>query len=479
MIKDEKREARHHPHPGVPRPDQEGRHLGPARRAEPQRRRRRRRRRPRHGPVAGEPVGRAAAQPEAGAAVLRHLPDRRAVGRLRLHHQGDRRALLHRRHRRASVGDIKASLPVRVRLGARRRRSRHATPRPPRRATTTSRCRSTASAFGNGQRHGARRPHRGLQDLLGPRASRPGRLHAPRTSSQAIDDAITDGVDVINFSISGSTTSVGRPGRGRVLRRRRRPASSSSASAGNDGPGASTVAHNTPVGDDGGGRHPRPRVQQPAVTLGNGQPRTPASASAPRCPSSPIVAVRPRRPGRRRTRPACRLCFLRRLARPGQGRRQDRRLRPRRERPGRQERGGQARPAASAWCSPTPRRTRSTPTSTPCRPCTSNEHRRRRDQGVRRRHREPDRRAVRRRAEVRRRGAAGGGVLVARPGPGRRRRPAQAGHHGARRRRDRGRLAGDHDGRDYDFESGTSMSSPHIAGLARAAHAASTRTGRR
>ena len=44
------------------------------------RRCRRRRRRPRHGPVAGEPVGRAAAQPQAGEAVLRHLRDRRAVG---------------------------------------------------------------------------------------------------------------------------------------------------------------------------------------------------------------------------------------------------------------------------------------------------------------------------------------------------------------------------------------------------------------
>jgi hypothetical protein len=37
--------------------------------------------------VAGQPVGRPAAQPEAGAPVLRHLPDRRAVGRLRLQAQ--------------------------------------------------------------------------------------------------------------------------------------------------------------------------------------------------------------------------------------------------------------------------------------------------------------------------------------------------------------------------------------------------------
>ena len=60
-----------------------------------------------------------------------------------------------------------------------------------------------------------------------------------------------------------------------------------------------------------------------------------------------------------------------------------------------------------------------------------------------------------------------GRLLVARPGPGRQRRPAQAGHHGAGRRRRRGRSPADQRRqRTSTLMSGTSMSSPHIAGLA-------------
>ncbi len=64
-------------------------------------------------------------------------------------------------------------------------------------------------------------------------------------SVAAIDDAVADGVDVINFSISGSRTDLTDPvhvaffnaSRGGVF---------SSISAGNSGPGAQTVAHNVP-----------------------------------------------------------------------------------------------------------------------------------------------------------------------------------------------------------------------------------------
>lgn len=64
-------------------------------------------------------------------------------------------------------------------------------------------------------------------------------------SVAAIDDAVADGVDVINFSISGSRTDLTDPvhvaffnaARGGVF---------NAISAGNSGPGAQTVAHNVP-----------------------------------------------------------------------------------------------------------------------------------------------------------------------------------------------------------------------------------------
>ncbi|MEP4892181.1 MAG: S8 family serine peptidase [Aliiglaciecola sp.] len=67
----------------------------------------------------------------------------------------------------------------------------------------------------------------------------------PTDSVAAIDAAVADGVDVINYSISGSTTALVDPvhvaffnaAQGGVF---------SSLSAGNSGPGAQTVAHNVP-----------------------------------------------------------------------------------------------------------------------------------------------------------------------------------------------------------------------------------------
>ena len=158
--------------------------------------------------------------------------------------------------------------------------------------------------------------------------------------------------------------------------------------------------------------------------------------------------------------------MLREHARPGQGDRQDRRLRPRRQRPDRQEPRGRSGPAASAWCSPTPRPTRSTPTSTSCRPCTSTRSPARRSRRTCR-HRQPDRVAVSA-------GVQQFGVKAPQVAAFSSRGPALAGG-GDLLKPDiiapgvdiiAGVSPDGHDGRLYDFISGTSMSSPHIAGIA-------------
>ena len=84
----------------------------------------------------------------------------------------------------------------------------------------------------------------------------------------AIDDAVADGVDVINYSISGSTTSFIDPVELAFL-----SAADAgvfvAASAGNSGPGASTVAHNSPwVTTVAASTHDRSYTK--TVTLGNG-----------------------------------------------------------------------------------------------------------------------------------------------------------------------------------------------------------------
>ncbi len=68
---------------------------------------------------------------------------------------------------------------------------------------------------------------------------------ATASSVAAIEDAVNDGVDVINYSISGSTTYIVDPVEIAFFN----AASAGvfvAASAGNSGPGASTVAHNAP-----------------------------------------------------------------------------------------------------------------------------------------------------------------------------------------------------------------------------------------
>lgn len=83
----------------------------------------------------------------------------------------------------------------------------------------------------------------------------------------AIDAAVADGVNVINYSISGSTTSVADPAEIAFLR----AAAAGvfvSASAGNSGPTASTVAHNSPwLTTVAAGTHPR--GYDATITLGN------------------------------------------------------------------------------------------------------------------------------------------------------------------------------------------------------------------
>ncbi len=84
----------------------------------------------------------------------------------------------------------------------------------------------------------------------------------------AIEDATSDGVDVINYSISGSRTAFNDPVEIAFLN----AAAAGvfvAASAGNNGPGASTVAHNTPwVTTVAAGTHDRAYTS--SVTLGNG-----------------------------------------------------------------------------------------------------------------------------------------------------------------------------------------------------------------
>ncbi|GAA3449585.1 S8 family serine peptidase [Dactylosporangium matsuzakiense] len=85
----------------------------------------------------------------------------------------------------------------------------------------------------------------------------------------AIDDAVADGADVINYSVSGSTRLVVDP----VSLAFYNAAAAGvfiAASAGNEGPDASTVAHNAPwVTTVAASSHDRGAIK--SVTLGNGR----------------------------------------------------------------------------------------------------------------------------------------------------------------------------------------------------------------
>src|SRR5436190_3766784 len=102
----------------------------------------------------------------------------------------------------------------------------------------------------------------------------------------AIDDAVADGVDVINYSISGSTGSIIDPVEIAFLN----AAAAGvfvSASAGNNGPGASTVAHNAPW-DMTVAASSHDRGFSKSVTLGNGTTYT-GVGLGPAVASSPLV----------------------------------------------------------------------------------------------------------------------------------------------------------------------------------------------
>ncbi len=105
-------------------------------------------------------------------------------------------------------------------------------------------------------------------------------------SVAAIEQAVRDGVDVINFSISGSTTTTvdaveyaffGAAATGVFV----------AASAGNAGPTASTVAHPSPwLTTVAASTH---HLYEGTVTLGNGAAYAGAMVSAAGVPSSPLV----------------------------------------------------------------------------------------------------------------------------------------------------------------------------------------------
>ena len=105
-------------------------------------------------------------------------------------------------------------------------------------------------------------------------------------SVAAIDQAVADGVDVLNFSISGSRTSFLDPVEVAFLF----AADAGvfvAASAGNNGPTVSTVAHNSPwLTTVAAGTHDRAYVA--TITLGNGATYQGAGLGAA-VPSSPLV----------------------------------------------------------------------------------------------------------------------------------------------------------------------------------------------
>ncbi len=121
----------------------------------------------------------------------------------------------------------------------------------------------------------------------------------------AIDQAVADGVDVINYSISGSQTSFVDPVE-LAFGKAARAGVFVAASAGNSGPTASTVAHNSPwLTTVAAGTHDR--FYQGTITLGNGVTYTGASLGAGTNVLPVILSTAAGLPGADAT--ALRLCF--------------------------------------------------------------------------------------------------------------------------------------------------------------------------
>lgn len=102
----------------------------------------------------------------------------------------------------------------------------------------------------------------------------------------AIEDAVADGVDVINFSISGSTDTVLDPTE-LALEGAAEAGVFVATTAGNAGPGESTVSHNSPwVTTVAGTMH---RTYENTVVLGNGRALRGASSTRTPLPMTPLV----------------------------------------------------------------------------------------------------------------------------------------------------------------------------------------------
>jgi subtilisin family serine protease len=123
--------------------------------------------------------------------------------------------------------------------------------------------------------------------------------------AKAIDDAVADGVDVLNHSIGGSTTSVVDVVNVAFLNAA--AAGVFVANSAGNTPGASTVAHNSPwVTTVAASTHDR--TFEKSVTLGNGTTYTSAGQGGA-LPSTPLVdSVNAGLPGRPAT--DAELCFL-------------------------------------------------------------------------------------------------------------------------------------------------------------------------
>jgi subtilisin family serine protease len=121
----------------------------------------------------------------------------------------------------------------------------------------------------------------------------------------AIDQAVSDGVDVINYSISGTTTNFLDPAEVAFLF----AADAGvfvSASAGNSGPTTGTVAHPSPwITTVAAGTHNRDG--QGSVTLGNGTTYNGASVASPVGPAPLVDSTAVGLPGANAT--ALALCF--------------------------------------------------------------------------------------------------------------------------------------------------------------------------
>ena len=258
-------------------------------------------------------------------------------------------------------------------------------------------------------------------------------------SVSAIDRAVSDGVQVINYSISGSQTSVNDPVEQAFLR----AATANvfvAASAGNSGPGVA-VAHVSPwLTTVAASTHDR--LLAADVTLGNGTTYTGASINTTALPQTPLIRAEDAGlPGADAT--AVRLCFLPSQLDPSKVRRQGRHLYPRHERPRRQERGRKS----GRRCRDDPgRQRRRAGGRRACRPVGPRQQRRRRgDQGLRRIGKRADgrHRHLLQRPQAR---ADHGRLLVARAEPGGCEHP-QARPDGARRRHHCRGVAGADDGR--------------------------------